>query len=104
MLGKLFSSPFHPGPKVKGYKRFRRSLLIEQLEDRRLLSLTATLTTFSPLAGSSVTYGQSVMLTATVTAAPPNTGGPTNGLVTFDDGNIPLGSVSVNAKASPRST
>ena len=74
----------------------RRSLLLEHLEDRCLLSLTPTLTTLiAPPA--QVAVGEALTLTATVTASPPSSTTPSGGSVTFLDGNTALGTVAVTS-------
>ncbi len=68
----------------------RRTLRLENLEQRRLLSLTPTVTTLIAPAAP-VIAGQALTLTATVTTSPPSGTTPTGGSVTFMDGNTTLG-------------
>ncbi len=74
----------------------RRLLVVERLEERFLLTAAPTLTSLSASAAS-VAFGQSVTLTATVIVAPPNTGTPTGGTVTFLNGSSPLGTAPLNS-------
>ena len=60
----------------------RRILTLERLEERSLLTAVPTLTSLQ-VSAASLTYGQTETLTATVAVAPPNTGTPTGGTVTF---------------------
>jgi hypothetical protein len=66
---------------------------VELLEDRRLLSAVASATALVTSANPAV-FGQSVTLSATVTAK--TGGGSPGGNVTFKDGNTVLGTVAVN--------
>ena len=56
-----------------------------------------TLTTLLSLPVSSLAYGQPLTLTATVVVAPPNTGTPSGGMVTFKDGTATLGTSTLDA-------
>jgi hypothetical protein len=72
--------------------------MVALLENRTLLS-TPTLTTVAISAGSLV-YGQSEVLTATVTTSPPSCTTPTGGTVRFIDGSATLVTESLtNGKA-----
>ena len=62
--------------------------MVALLENRTLLS-TATLTTLG-ISASSLVYGQSEVLTATVTTNPPSGTTPTGGTVSFMDGSATL--------------
>ena len=77
--------------KVRARKRSSQCAAIEVLEDRRLLSATATSTAFAASVASAV-YGQSVTLTAIVSA---KAGTPT-GSVTFKDGSTTLGVAAIS--------
>ena len=74
----------------------RRLLVVERLEERSLLTAAPTLTTLVASTGS-IAYGQNETLTATVIVAPPNTGTPTGGTVTFLDGATTLGTRTLNS-------
>ena len=74
-------------------RRMRPS--VTPLEDRTLLT-TPTLTTLVATAAS-LTYGQTEILTATVTTNPPSETTPTGGSVTFLDGSTTLGSSPMTA-------
>ncbi len=66
----------------------RLAPLVALLENRTLLS-SATLTSVS-ISASSLVYGQSEVLTATVTTSPPSGTTPTGGTVSFMDGSATL--------------
>ena len=74
----------------------RRTLLLENLEDRCLLSLTPTMTTLIAPAAP-VIVGQPLTLTATVTTSPPSSTTPTGGSVTFMNGTATLGTVALTS-------
>ena len=76
-------------------RRGQFGLLVTLLEERILLS-TPTLTTLA-VSSSSLTYGQSEMLTATVTTNPPSGTTPTGGLVTFKEGSTTLGTATLTS-------
>jgi hypothetical protein len=61
-----------------------------------VLSAVPTATSLR-VSAATVTVGQSVTLTATVTAAPPLIDTPDSGSVTFMDGTTPLGSAAINS-------
>lgn len=67
----------------------QRGLFIEPLEERRLFVVFNTSITVA-VSASTITYGQTVNLTATVSFA------ITGGTVTFEDGSTTLGTQSVN--------
>ena len=67
---------------VKRSPTTRRILALERLEERQLLTAVPTLTSVQ-VSAAALIYGQTETLTATVTVAPPNTGTPTGGTVTF---------------------
>ncbi len=95
-------APYQSAPSIAADRRRRRGsgrraapgrLVLELLEDRRLLSLLPTSTGLTVSAASPV-YGQPETLTATV--APIATGGPApTGTVTFYDGATDLGTASL---------
>ena len=73
----------------------RRLLIMERLEERQLLS-AATLTSLR-VSTAPITYGQTEILTATVTTTAPNSGTPTGGTVTFLNGNTSLGTAPLHS-------
>jgi hypothetical protein len=79
----------------------RRRAAFECLEDRALLSLTPTAISVTASDAAPV-YGQSETFTATVTTPSGDpTPGPTDGTVTFYDGNTPLGTAQSLSAANP---
>ena len=91
----MLRSLLHPFSRRAGVAKRKlnahRILSVESLEERQLLTAVPTLTTLSASANTSI-YGQPLTLTATVIVAPPNTGTPSGGTVTFLDGTSPLAS------------
>src|SRR4051794_7839779 len=91
-------------PAVSGRRPRRRAGWgsgLEWLEARALLSLTPTAI---PVSASSAApaYGQAETFTATVTIPSGDpTPGPTDGTVTFYDGNTPLGTAQALSAANP---
>ena len=90
-----------PETKSPRINRYARKLRVEPLEDRSLLSVALTNTALS-VSAVSVTYGQPVIFTATVTVSSPvvtpvSTFAPTGGSVTFFDGTATLGSSPLSA-------
>ena len=82
--------------------RGRLRPMVARLENRTLLS-TPTLTTLAVSTGSLV-YGQSEILTATVTTAPPTATTPSGGTVTFMDGSTTLDAVALSSGGARFST
>ena len=73
-----------------------KALRIEQLEERRLLSVTGTVTSMAASAAA-LLYGDSVDLTATVTSLDPDIQSPSEGTVTFLDNGVSIGSAAVSS-------
>jgi uncharacterized repeat protein (TIGR01451 family) len=68
----------------------------------QVVTAANTTTTVTPSAGT-ITLGDTVTFTATVTANPPATGTPT-GIVTFFDGTTPIGNGKLNALSPDQTT
>ena len=86
-------------PSARNSKRkpkARRIFTLERLEERSLLTAVPTLTALTTSA-STVAFGQSVTLTATVTVAAPHIGTPSGGTVTFLNGSTALGTATLNS-------
>ena len=96
MLRNFFGSFARSGRNAKRRPMTRRPLAFERLEERSLLTAVPTWTTLSASA-SSVVVTRPVTLTATVVVAPPNTGTPSGGTVTFFNGNTTLGTAALNS-------
>jgi sugar lactone lactonase YvrE len=75
--------------RAKDRRRNRLALVVTPLEERQLLT-TPTLISVAASA-SSLVFGQTETLTATVESNPPSTNIPTGGTVTFDNGATVLG-------------
>ncbi len=92
----LFGSIFSKNRPRLAVEPKRRLLRVETLEDRRLLTLSATTLSLTPPA-TTLTYGQTVTLTAAVAPVAPSTLIPSEGTVTFMEGTTSLGTASVGA-------
>ncbi len=96
-------SPGSRANKRRGILSHRRfGLMVTMLEERVLLS-TPTVTSLA-LSSSSLTYGQTEVLTVTVTTDPPSGTTPTGGVVTFNDGVAVLGTGNLSSGTATLST
>ena len=98
-----YRSPSSLTNKRRGILSHRRfGLMVTMLEERILLS-TPTLTSLA-VSNSSRTYGQTEVLTVTVTTDPPSGTTPTGGVVTFKDGTAVLGTDTLASGTATLST
>ena len=94
-LPKFLRSLARPARNSKRSPMARRLLAVERLEERSLLTAVPTLISLQ-VSAASLPYRQTETLTATVTVAPPNSGTPSGGSVTFLDGSTSLGTAPLN--------
>ncbi len=95
MIRCSFAWRSFPRPNTKRHTR-RTWRSCEQLETRLLLSAAATSTSVG-VSASTIAFGTSVTLTATVAAQNSSDGTPTGGQVTFFDGATQLGQTALTA-------
>ncbi len=96
MIRCSFAWRSFPRPNTKRHTR-RTWRSCEQLETRLLLSAAATTSTSVGVSASTIAFGTSVTLTATVAAQNSSDGTPTGGQVTFFDGATQLGQTALTA-------